>query len=285
MAKKRDANLDFQDIGLRIASIMGQYFLKTEHLHYGYWTADMPVELRNLPKAQENYTDFLKKHIGGNVKTILDVGSGTGHNASLLLEQGYLVDCVSPSDSLSSATRDSLSGRGRLYESTFESLNIDKKYDCILFSESFQYIDLATAFSNMERYLNPGGMVLIADFFRIPADGTSPLSGGHRLEKFRAALAESPFQICGEEDITDFTAPNLQLVDEALQQVAIPSRDLVLDAFRGNYPVSYGIVRFVANLFFGKKIAKMQYKYFSGNRNAENFKKYKRYLVFVLKKD
>ncbi len=279
---RRDANLDFQDIGLRIASIMGQYFLKTEHLHYGYWTPEMEVDLANLPKAQQNYTEFLKSHIPAGVKTILDVGCGTGHNASILLDCGYQVDCVSPSDSLSDATKNSLSGRGQLYESTFEALDIKKKYDCILFSESFQYIKLDSAFDNMKRYLNDNGVVVIADFFRIPAEGSSPLGGGHRLSRFQEALEKSPFKVLTEEDITDNTAPNLQLVDEVLQQVAIPSKDLVFDALKGNYPISFKIVSFIANMFFAKRLKKLNFKYFSGERNAENFKKFKRYFLFVL---
>ncbi len=281
---KNDANGDLQDIGLRIASICGRYFLKSEHLHYGYWPSEMAVELQNLPKAQQLYAEFLKARIPASVKSILDVGCGTGHNASLLLDYGFAVDCVSPSDALSCATRDSLAGRGRLFQSTFEALDIDRKYDCILFSESFQYIDLKSAFENMSKFLNPGGMVLIADFFRIPADGTSPLSGGHRLNKFKEALAGSEFVAVSEEDITDFTAPNLQLVDEALQQVALPSRDLILDTLQRRYPWSYAFMRFWARLLFNQKLLKMEYKYFSGERNADNFKKFKRYLVYVLKR-
>lgn len=278
----RDANLDSQDIGLRIASLVGKYLFKTEHLHYGFWTKDLPVELNNLSKAQQQYTEFLKKHIPDGTKTILDVGCGTGHNASILLDSGYNVDCVSPSDMLSGSTKESLAGRGTLYESTFESLDIDKKYDCILFSESFQYINLDSAFQNMQRYLNKGGHVVIADFFRIPAEGTSPMGGGHRLIRFEDALAKSSFKVLYQQDITEETAPNLQLVNEVLQQVALPSRELVLRAFEANHPFWNKIVLFFAKLFCGKRLKKLDYKYFSGERNAENFKKFKRYMLFVL---
>ena len=43
-------------------------------------------------------------------------------------------------------------------------------------------------------------------------------------------------------------------------------------------------MRFWARLLFNQKLLKMEYKYFSGERNADNFKKFKRYLVYVLKR-
>ncbi|MEA4863753.1 MAG: class I SAM-dependent methyltransferase [Victivallaceae bacterium] len=281
--RRKDANLDFQDIGLRIASIGGRYLLNTCHLHYGYWPPDLPVELMNMRRAQEIYTDFLISHIPPRAKSVLDVGCGTGGNAHLLLEHGFEVDCVSPSDLLSDETRRTLEGRGKLYRTTFEKLVPEKKYDCVLFSESFQYVELNKVFPQIKRCLAPDGIVLIADFFRIPAKGSSPLGGGHRLRHFRAALEKSPYKAISEEDITEFTAPNLQLVDEFLREVAIPARDLLLESLSGNYPVSFRIVSWVAKLFFKRRLAKLEYKYFSGERNQDNFKKYKRYLVFVLK--
>ncbi|UKI34407.1 MAG: class I SAM-dependent methyltransferase [Lentisphaeria bacterium] len=128
---------------------------------------------------------FCEKNIPGSVSNILDVGCGTGHNAELLLACGYQVDCVSPSPYLSSVTRKKLRERSKLYECTFEELPPGRKYDCLLFSESFQYIDLDTVFLRMPEFLNPGGYVVISDFFRIPGEGSSAMGGGHRLSRFR----------------------------------------------------------------------------------------------------
>ncbi len=278
---KRSAS-NSQEIGLRIANIFGKYLLKTDHLHYGYWPADLPVELENLPKAQDLYSQYLCNHIPEGVKTILDVGCGTGHNAELLLDRGYEVDCVSPSSYLSEKTMAKLAGRGQLYQCIFEELPEKKKYDCLLFSESFQYIDLDTVFAKLEHFLNPGGSVVIADFFRIPGEGSSAMGGGHRLTRFQDKLAESKFKLTFEEDITDRTAPNLQLVNEALNQVAIPIRDLVIEELSTHHRALYLPGRFFAKLFFRRKLEKLEYKYFSGSRNAENFKQHKRYMLLVL---
>lgn len=281
--RRKRKNPNSQEIGLRIANIFGRYFLKTDHLHYGFWPEDLPVSLENLPTAQNLYTEFLCARIPEGVKSILDIGCGTGHNAEVLLAAGYQVDCVSPSPYLSSVTKSKILDRGTLFESTFEDLAIEKKYDCLLFSESFQYIDLDTAFAKMPNFLNADGCVVISDFFRIPGKGSSAMGGGHRLSRFRDKLALSDFTVEYEQDITDHTAPNLQLVDEALRQVAIPIREILLDELSTHHPLTWRTVRWFARLFFRRKLEKLDYKYFSGSRNAENFKEHKRYCCFVLR--
>ena len=94
-----------REIGLEIGMICGKHFLNVEHLHYGYWTKDLKVELASLPAAQKNYTDFLMSNIPDGVKSILDVGCGMGHTAKRLTEAGYTVDCVSPSSFLAQQAR------------------------------------------------------------------------------------------------------------------------------------------------------------------------------------
>ncbi|MBS1371645.1 MAG: methyltransferase domain-containing protein [Lentisphaeria bacterium] len=282
-AGKRRRNPNSQELGLRIANIFGRYFLKTEHLHYGFWPDGLPVTLENLPQAQDLYTEFLRNNIPDGVSSILDIGCGTGHNAEVLLANGYSVDCVSPSPYLSGITREKIRNRGSLYECIFENLPAGRKYDCLLFSESFQYIDLDTVFSRMPEFLNPGGYVIISDFFRIPGEGSSAMGGGHRLSRFRDKLASSGFSLQKEQDVTENTAPNLQLVDEALQQVAVPIRDLVIDELSTRHRWAWLPGRWLGNLFFRRRLDKLDYKYFSGSRNAQNFREHKRYCLFVLK--
>ena len=62
-----------REVGLEIAVIVGKYLLNLEHLHYGYWTGDLEVNIANLHKTQENYIDFLFSQIPESVETILDI--------------------------------------------------------------------------------------------------------------------------------------------------------------------------------------------------------------------
>lgn len=280
--RKKRNNPNSQELGLRIAHIFGRYLLHTDHLHYGYWPEDLPVCLENLPRAQDLYSQFLCDHIPADCKTILDVGSGTGHNAELLLARGFEVDCVSPSPYLSDQIAAKIEGRGTLYRCIFEDLPPGKRYDCVIFSESFQYIDLDTIFATLDGFLNPGGHVVISDFFRIPGEGTSAMGGGHRLNRFREKLEKSRFRVNFEADITERTAPNLTLVNNALDQLAIPLRDMVIDELDTHHRLLFRPARWFAKLFFRKKLDKLEYKYFSGSRNAENFKQHKRYMFFQL---
>ena len=65
-----------------------------------------------------------------------------------LIENGYLVDCVSPSSNLSKHVRNRLGNRSVIFETRFEDLETEKCYDLILCSESFQYLLLEKAISN-----------------------------------------------------------------------------------------------------------------------------------------
>ena len=55
---KKDKKTVSREIGVEIAAICGKYFLKLDHLHYGYWTDGLEVDIANVHIAQENYADF-----------------------------------------------------------------------------------------------------------------------------------------------------------------------------------------------------------------------------------
>ena len=80
-----------RDVGLEVGSILGKYFLKLDHLHYGYWSNNLEVDITNLHIAQDEYTKLILSYIPDGVKSILDVGCGTGHIDKILLDNGYIV--------------------------------------------------------------------------------------------------------------------------------------------------------------------------------------------------
>ena len=261
--------------------ILGARLLKTEDLHYGLWSGGLEVTVANMPQAQDNYSAFLMEHIPGHVKTILDVGCGTGHVAQLLTEKGYRVECISPSPELTRHARERLGEDFPIHLTTYEAFQTGNRFDLILFSESFQYIPFRESLPKSHALLGEGGAVLIADFFRIEADTPSALRGGHDLIRFMAYLETQPFTIVSDEDITHLTAPNMDLVEQLITDYGQPIWETMGYYLRENRPWISGIARWL----FRKKLEKLRLKYFSHQRNAETFAKHKSYRCLLLKKE
>ena len=276
MAKRN--RTQYKDLGLEIAIIFGRYFFHTDHLHYGYWPQELPVHADNLLCAQQNYCKMLLSRIPVDTKTILEVGCGTGKFAEELKQQDYSVDCVSPSALLTSHARKRLGEDQTIFECKYEDLETDKRYDLILFSESFQYVPLDTALRQCARFLAPGGRVLISDFFSTDVKERSPLGGGHVMRHFYAALPLHHFEIIEDTDITAETAPNLDLVSDLYQKVIIPIGRSVWQAAKQNYPTGFRVLSWI----YRKKIAKLRRRYTGNARSGANFLYFKSYRVILL---
>jgi SAM-dependent methyltransferase len=260
--------------------ILGARLLKTEDLHYGYWAEDLELALANLPKAQAAYCDYLLGKIPPGVKSILDVGCGTGNLAQQLVQRDYQVECVSPAPLLTEAARERLGSRVPIYPTTLEKLHANHTYDLLLFSESFQYIPPQESLPKANRLLNTGGYVLLCDFFSIEDSGPSALRGGHPLRAFREYLATQPFRVLVDDDITARTAPNLKLIDDMLQDYALPVWDAARYYLRENHPWLSRALR----PLLGKRLKKLEFKYFSRQRTAETFQRHKSYRCMLLQK-
>jgi len=276
---KKNRKVDSKEVGLEIGLIFFKHFLKTEYLHYGFFSNGLAVDIANLAKAQQNYADFLMQHIPAGTKTILDVGCGSGKFASELLKNGFQVDCVSPGTILTNHARTILGDKARIYQSKFEDVNTDKKYDLILFSESFQYIPMDNSFTNALKALNPGGHIMVCDFFRTEAEGKSPLGGGHRFTEFTEVVKKYPVEIVKEQDITPETAPTLDLVNALSMEVLLPIYNLVFLLLEDRFPWVAKFIRWK----YKKKLDKLQTKHFQGERNGKNFAKYKTYRFYLFK--
>ncbi|OGS03635.1 MAG: hypothetical protein A2204_03430 [Elusimicrobia bacterium RIFOXYA1_FULL_47_7] len=272
--------IDSKEVGLASAIIFGKYFFKTNDLHYGYWPDGLKVDISNITIAQENHSGLILSAIPPEVKSVLDVGCGAGSLASRLIAKGYSVDCVSPSSILTNEAKKLVDNKCEFFESTYEQVETDKKYDIVIFSESFQYIHLANAMQQTVKFLKPGGYMLICDFFKTDAVGESALGGGHDLKEFYSTVVKYPFQLQKDTDITKQTAPNLALIDDMLKQVGHPIWNMLFDFIHSRHPFLYGILLWK----FKKKIAKINKKYFSGERNADNFARFKSYRLMLYKK-
>ncbi len=269
--------VELKEIGLDIGLAIARHFYKTDYLHYGCWPEGLAVAPENVREAQENYADLLLRNIPDGVKRILDVGCGSGKFAERLLEEGFSVDCVSPSPTLTRNARVRLGNRAEVFECKFEDLQTDRRYDLILFSESFQYLLLEQALVQSLACLNPGGHLLICDFFKRNVPGKSPVSGGHQIDRFLSFMDSQSFTLLKDEDITAETAPSLDIMRDFIQEVIKPIWEAIAYYMTSNYP------RFSAlfSRVFQKKIAQAHRKYLSGNTNGEQFAHFKTYRLFL----
>ncbi|MCK4886465.1 MAG: class I SAM-dependent methyltransferase [Planctomycetes bacterium] len=280
MATSRDKKTVSREVGLEIGSICGQYFLGLDHLHYGYWTQDLEVKIANVAKAQDNYVKFLLSHIPDGVKTILDVGCGSGHTSKELLGLGYKVDCVSPSHFLAEKTKKLVGDSVEMFECFYEDLEADKKYDLVLFSESFQYMKIDQALQKTCDLLNPNGHMLICDIFKKDVPNVYKISGGHSISKFEGFLSQFPFELLEEVDITNHTSPNIDLISDMTEKVIQPVMVLGEKFLNSRAPFTSKCVRWI----FRRKIARMEKKYSSNTKTGENFKKCKIYKLMLFRK-
>ena len=274
--------MDSKELGL----VLARQLLEVDDLHYGLWDPALELSFANLRIAQQRYNDLLISRLPQSAPgvRVLDVGCGTGHLMELLRERGYLPDGVVPSAALAQAARERLARQpappARLFECRFEDLPADcrQAYDVVLFSESFQYMNVPVSLGVARRVLRPGGSILICDYFKTDAHGDGgpgdkSMGGGHLLRTFREQVAQTPFEQVEDLDITARVSPNLKLVNDALMLKAKPALLTIARFLEDNYPKLYWVVRRLAN----RRLKKIEYKYFSNLRTPEMFERYKTY--------
>ena len=276
--------------------VLAQQLLDVEDLHYGLWDADLVLSLDNLATAQQRYSDLLLDTADGvlaGVATprVLDVGCGTGHLAEQMLARGWEVTAVSPSRVLGDMARQRLAafpaGQARLLEARFEDLDSDDlgPFDLVLFSESFQYIPMPAVFGKLPDLLVPGAHVLVCDFFKTAAHGDGQpgdrsFGGGHLLAAFYRQRAASVFALLHDEDLTVRVSPTIELLDDWLTHRLAPAGKTLDCYLRDNYPRLTRLLTWVLR----HRLARLRYKYLSGNRSRAVFEKYKSYRLLVLRR-
>ena len=279
MNKKYQDKVTSNEIGLEIGLVLSRFFFNTEHLHFGYWPDNLSLNIDNLKQAQDYHSDQIINAIPKNVDTILDVGSGSGGLAEKLIEKQYKVECVSPSEYLSDAIEEKLINKVKVHRSTFENLNIDKKFDLVIFSESFQYVNIQKTLSKVPNFLNKNSHFLICDFFRKPGTGNKLLGGGHAWDEFYNEISSTSFENILDQDITIETARTYDLINKIINNVAEPVRELSAKYLESNYPKIMKLLRW----YLDQKIKRINRIYFSGNMTGETFINLKTYRLLLYK--
>ena len=278
MGKKN--KVSSRSVGLDIGLSIGRFFLNTEDLHYGYWPNEKEADIQNLAEAQKAHSQFIIDHIPNRTKSILDVGSGSGNLALKLLNLGYAVDCVIPSEFLAEQVQAKLGDSSTIHICGFEDVSDSEKYDFILFSESFQYVKLAKSLEKITNMLNIGGNLLICDFFKRDGVGKSPIGGGHGWHLFQEKISAHPLGLISDLDITDETAPTNDLMAKFNTDVVTPIAEMSSEYLIDHYPKLSKLFRWK----FKKRLEKIHNIYLSGSVNGSSFKKFKEYHLLVYEK-
>ena len=168
----------------------------------------------------------------------------------------------------------------QVFECEYERLETQNRYDLVLFSESFQYVTLSDAVAKSVRLLKKEGFLLICDIFKKATVETSVMRGGHELNKFYEVIADYSFELIKDVDITEATAPNIDLLNDMITTVAQPILHLTFHYMDTKYPLTSKILRWK----YRKQIEKKYNKYFCGERTGEDFKKFRTYRLLLYKK-
>lgn len=265
-----------------IALNLGIKLLELKHLHYGYFVQGDTVNLTGLSQAQDRYVELLLGQIPAGVKKIVDVGSGTGEVAKLLLDRGYEVTCIAPDPFLISQTKEKTENRATYYEDLYENVKAipDESQDLILMSESCQYIKPDPGWIQTSRILKKGGYLLVCDFFKIkPITDPAVSKSGQPYDDFIRRSQENRFKILTEKDITENIAPTMDIFQKLIDDKVFPIVDAFFEVLKRKYPL---INRTILH-FFGKKIAIQKEKY--SKQDSKTFTEYKKYILFLFQKE
>ena len=128
--------------------------------------------------------------------------------------------------------------------------------------------------------LNPGEYLLICDFFRRDVPGKSPMGGGHSWQGFQDIITKHPLKMVTDLDITEETAPTIDLLAKFNADVVTPISEMSGEYLIDHYPRITRLLQWK----FKKRIEKISRIYLSGAVNGYSFKQFKEYHLLVYEK-
>ncbi|NLC72136.1 MAG: class I SAM-dependent methyltransferase [Desulfuromonadaceae bacterium] len=225
--------------------------LGLERLHYGLWQSEDELSLANLKEAQKRYEDLLVADIPEGVRSIIDVGCGTGVLLARLKEMGFQAEGVTPD--LHQQRVMQTKGLGPVHVCRFEEFAPKAAYDCVIMSESAQYIPLARLFGKVREALRPSGCLLVSDYFVLNDVRGIMAKSGHNYEDFLAAAEKEGFKLVKNRDITREVLKTLELANTTAGKIQL-AVEIGTEKFRHRHPLWTRLIQF----FIRKKYQRLQ---------------------------
>ena len=259
--------------------------IRSDYLHYGFWDEPNSVEiesitLQEIKNAQDRYIEHLASFIPNEVNSILDVGCGIGGNAEYLINQGYVVETLSPDDFQKSTIAEKFNNQMTFHHCKFEKFQPEKQYDLILESESACYIKINKGFEKARETLRTGGYLLASDYFVHYRDDSknSHLRSSHDMEKYLSSAEAHGFEFIREYDQTDNTMPTLDYSKYFIERFINPTIEYSVHSAKKNYPKTAALI--------GKLVApKLKAKKNQLDLlDSTLFRKYRKYMIYLFQK-
>lgn len=265
MSKSNDKSLRFYN------EVLG-----LERLHYGIWLDEDELTLEKCKTAQMRYENYLVENIPAEVKDVLDVGCGTGVLVKKLLSEGFAAQGLSPDVNQQKIFTETIDAP--FHHSKFDDFSTDQRFDCIVMSESCQYININKLFENAVSMLKPEGYLMICDYFTLDEASGEMKKSGHNYNAFTKYIKEHGFSVVKEEDITDQVTKTLDLGKNFVEKTLI-AIDIGTDKIRKKHP---WISKFIM-YWFRNKIDSVNAQ--MDLLDSNKFKQHKTYRFMLLKKE
>ena len=262
--------------GLDLELFFCTEILKLNSLHYGYWEeseklteGDNKLTLECLRDGQQKYTDMLIEAIPKNVKSILDVGCGIGDVSRALSKLEYDVTAISPDGNHAKYFENHLS-KLTFFQTKFEDLDIDNKFDLILMSESQNYFPTEIGFHQCTSFLLPKGYLLVAGMFR--KDSNSKIAEvPNTIEDYIKTAEKHGLLLIENVDITGNILPTIDFIYESMQNYVEPGAKMLSQFISSIAPLKSWFIKII----FRKQINKTLqiYNYYRKRTNPPFFEK------------
>jgi len=250
-------------------------------LHYGYWRPDEELTLDNARLAQRRYTEVLADRIPAGVRSVLDVGCGTGDLSRLLARRGLRVTALSPDGNARQFFQTAVPNL-TFVQSRFEDFRTRDRFDLVVMSESQNYFDPEAGLRQVRKLLHPGGYLLISGMFRRRPSETYKevinIEDDYVRRAWRHGLA-----LHDRRDITRETLPTLVLTRMAMKRYVPPVVEAARHFLEGTSPWKAWLLK----LLFGKQLRELArvHAYYLERTDATRFVRDVRYLHLLWRKE